>query len=783
VIRKTLHLIFFLVLFLAYVPFGLPKLKLSNLGDLNADVAYQLALPYFTGHLQFGEDLIFTYGPWGIILGRFSGPQFYKFVLFFHLALAATVSLSFYAISNRYNSRTGLVTVCFGAIALLMMWITGQRDSYFMFPVLLVVYHYLATSIIADKDEQFLVPWWEFLLWIVLSLLSGFLALAKFNIFVVASAAYILIMVDNLRRRRWPVLSLVYVVALVLSWQGAGQNLFNLPIYVSRSLDLSNGYADAMSKGFFIPYDAKLIALYYSAVGAIGFIAMAAAARHRWRFPALLSLLFTLLILGVSVKHGIGGNQIEQSLALLFMALCFVLVFFYLTLTQNSEFKFHKECKVVVCFVVVSILCLSTVATSTNFPISSLRKSLTTIGNKISLVRRSPREIFSDDWAATLAESHKFWQHQIGANEQTIDVYPQQTGLVLGRDGLRYLPRPAFLSLNAHTLDLAMLNARHLEKSTSPSFILFGLLPKEWTVNNRHPALADGPSWPILLSKYTPVKNYNDFILLKKREIPLKLTKKILNESSKSFGETISVTQDPGSLLFDDTHPNWVYKGIWDNFQRVGGAYNDTVAVSSDHAAVASIQISGTAFRIRYSKEPNRGTIAVFVDGKKVDDLNSFSTTVIRQAVYERTGLNDGAHTIEIRHGGGGGMIDIDAIEAYSPISTIPLIWASIEVKRSLSGNIIHQIYKSPHILMEIHTNDNTTHVFQIVPELGKSGFLLSPLVKNNLSFVRLYPEGRKNIEVEAANNVRSIKVVSPEAPDFFWEKTFTLSLWALEMY
>jgi hypothetical protein len=41
------------------------------------------------------------------------------------------------------------------------------------------------------------------------------------------------------------------------------------------------------------------------------------------------------------------------------------------------------------------------------------------------------------------------------------------------------------------------------------------------------------------------------------------------------------------------------------------------------------------------------------------------------QSVYERTGLSPGDHTIEIRHGGGGSFIDIDAIEVFpAPLGT-----------------------------------------------------------------------------------------------------------------
>lgn len=652
--KRLAQLIFLVVMLLALVPFGLPEWKFGNLGDLNVDIAYQLALPYFIEqHLQFGEQVVFTYGPWGILLGRFSGPQFHTFVLMFHMALAVTVFLAFYALAERYSSRAGRAVIWTGAIALVLMWVTGQRDSYFMFPALLVAYQHLAASIAADEGAA-----WppaqrrESTLWIVLSLLSGWLALAKFNILVAAGAAYLVILADDVRRRRWPVLPFVFVGASVVAWLGAGQGLLNLPVWVSRSLALSNGYADAMSKGFFLPYDAKLVAVYYGGVGSVALFAVAAAAWHRWRFPALLSLLLTLFLCGVAVKHGMGGNQIEQSLVELASVLWFVGLLFYLPSAQSVGFSFHGWRGFAVCFALVSVLCLTLVAASTNFPIHSFRQTLVNIGSKISLLTYSPFAVFADGWAAQLAQAHRFWQPHNAPAQQTIDVYPQHTAVVIGREGLRYSPRPAFLSLNAHTSSLAILNASYLQGSKAPDLILFNVLPREWAVNNRHPALADGPSWPHLLALYAPESVGDEFLLLKKRPAPLHITKKLLLDVKIAFGESIDLPYGEGNLL-----------------------------------------------------------------------------------------------------------------------------WAELEIDRSAAGKIIHQIYKSPHVLLRIHTARHTTHEFQIVPDLGEAGFLISPLVKNNFAFGNLY-----QAEDGLAESVRSIQIISPDAPEFFWDKNINLKLYALRM-
>ena len=96
-------------------------------------------------------------------------------------------------------------------------------------------------------------------------------------------------------------------------------------------------------------------------------------------------------------------------------------------------------------------------------------------------------------------------------------------------------------------------------------------------------------------------------------------------------------------------------------------------------------------------------------------------------------------------------------------------------MKRSPVGDIIHALYKSPHVLMKSRTADNSMRVFQIVPELGKAGFFISPLVQNNMEFRDLYRR-----RVDRVNTVKSIVIISPESPRIFWKKTFKIRIYTL---
>ncbi|MEY3284357.1 MAG: hypothetical protein RIR86_2370, partial [Acidobacteriota bacterium] len=130
-----------------------------------------------------------------------------------------------------------------------------------------------------------------------------------------------------------------------------------------------------------------------------------------------------------------------------------------------------------------------------------------------------------------------------------------------------------------------------------------------------------------------------------------------------------------GVGIYDDSNSNWVYGGAWASSSGMAGPYNGTLSMSSDLNATARIYINGTAFRLRYTRNQNRGVLGVYVDGAKVADIYANTSSLSWQTVYQRTGLSSGVHLIEIHHEGGaaGSIIDIDALEVYAPPTPTPL--------------------------------------------------------------------------------------------------------------
>jgi hypothetical protein len=460
-----------------------------------------------------------------------------------------------------------------------------------------------------------------------------------------------MLMLDDLRRREFPVLTLVYLLTLLFAWLGAGQEIAGFPAWIARSVDLSVGYSDAMARGFFTPYSLGVVAVFYLSVSTLMMTTIFVALKSKnWKL-SLLPVLFTLFLCAVSIKHSMGGNQAEQALVLLVVMLWFI-VLVLKTSAYNEEGGLMARPRMAYFLSAMTFLLLVVFSANVNFPIRSLDRAIEDFRRNTMILHGDLEMSAAGRWQSALDSFHRFRDPIPEGATGTIDVYPHHTGLVIGNGSLRYAPRPAFLSLNAHTYDLALLNARYLESEDAPDWLWFKVLPRAHRVNNRHPALDDGPSWPLLLSRYRVDSIGGEFVLLKKRTGPLVVQRELKIERSFNFGEEIALPESNNSL-----------------------------------------------------------------------------------------------------------------------------VWLELKVERSFIGYLIHTLYKSPHLLIESSGSELEKQVHQVVPELGRAGFLVSPLVLDNPAFIGLFGGGSNG-----GSRVETVVINSPEAPAYFWTNKINVKIFSFKI-
>jgi hypothetical protein len=200
-----------------------------------------------------------------------------------------------------------------------------------------------------------------------------------------------------------------------------------------------------------------------------------------------------------------------------------------------------------------------------------------------------------------------------------------------------------------------------------------------------------------------------------------------------------------GTGVYDDRHPSWIYNGGWLGWGG-SGPYSGTLTHSSDLSARATIQINGTAFRLFYTKASNRGILGIYVDGQKVADVNANGPLAWR-SVYEQRGLSSGVHTVEVRHGGGGTFIDIDAIEVFTSTPVGAGIYDDRDANWLYNGGWLRWGGSGPSSGTVSYTSNQTARA---TIQINGTAFRLYYTRASNYGTLGIYVDGQKVADVNA---------------------------------
>ncbi len=202
--------------------------------DPRLDASWQVMLIHAHAEgLQFGRDIIFTWGPWGFLcvltdLGGVAALPILIWQVVGHVLIAlALVTLT--------RSLVLWRRMAFAASLLAFHWL-----------FLDTVYFVLIALIAIAALMRPTAPLVRIVAW---TLVLGFLAQIKFTYFVISSAAVLAAAAYWVGRGSWKrggVLAGAYMFGVLAAWVAAGQDLDNFYPYIRRSLEISSGYADAM---------------------------------------------------------------------------------------------------------------------------------------------------------------------------------------------------------------------------------------------------------------------------------------------------------------------------------------------------------------------------------------------------------------------------------------------------------------------------------------------------------------------------------------------------------
>ena len=193
----------------------------------------------FAQKLQFGTELVYTYGPYGFLHYPKYFPETYDALVAGRFFIGTAIGVGLLKIFD-YCWQRHRKSVAFLAPLLFFSANVGMYpDSLFVFVIVLplVVYFYVEGDRPSGSSAS--------LFFLVAG--AAFVSLIKHTFFILGVALLLLISIDQVfRRRRIPSLLLTYVICLAGFWLLAGQSLMGFPAYLINGSQIVKGFSATM---------------------------------------------------------------------------------------------------------------------------------------------------------------------------------------------------------------------------------------------------------------------------------------------------------------------------------------------------------------------------------------------------------------------------------------------------------------------------------------------------------------------------------------------------------
>ena len=471
--------------------------------DIVDDSWIQMLHFAFANRLQFGRDIVFTFGPWGFLYGGYN-PATYSISVIVWAVLAAVFWWAAWRVVAHFFKNP---LVCW----LWMMAFIGLASiSPFLnmdvrltaWPLLLLLLHF-------SVEER---PFTTIQAMLVISL--GLLSLIKHSMFTIAVVTVLIIAADNVfRQRRFPWIVLAFAGGLFFFWVLAGQGLTRFGLYLRGASEIVSGYTEAMM--WQQPTDKADIVRFWEVAAALcALVGYVVCKRHR--FFGLLPLLGLAFILFAAFKYGYvrhDGHEVTAT-NLLLLAVLLWLPAAWCTIWQRSRWLVPAVLLPLIFAALLASLSLKRYANSGLFSVLAQQLRV----QNLFAPAKTFREFLEDRQNSFRAYNTYAAGFRAGTfpnldihDNGSADVYPLSHTLALPL-GLTCRPRPIFQSYSVYTPRLAEMNAAHLRSDRAADHILFDL----WTIDGRFPSQDDSLSWPELLTRYDITGAADRYILMKK---------------------------------------------------------------------------------------------------------------------------------------------------------------------------------------------------------------------------------------------------------------------------
>jgi hypothetical protein len=545
------------------------------------DDSWMLGLHHaFARQFQVGVDWVFTYGPLGFLDATVYHPDTYGPLLAAWLFVAAALWYACEAAASNLLGGRGAARLAWMLLLAALMAQPGNGYSLALVAtpaVLLFVYFH------ADRRATSARV-------VVLTITAALAALSKTSHLISSGLVVGVISVDQLLRRRIPLIALLFAAALLAFYLMAGQRPSGLGPYLANSRELIGGYAEAMgarppTKQVDALMCACLIAVFVFAVWRRTAPSRAApgtvSPTRTRRIAAALPTIGIAALLFLTFKSGYTrhdrGHATQATLTVLIYATLYLPVllgreaagagpWIAASAAGNSEAATPQPAAFVryrplalPAMVAVGSVALAwltvAVAARKQLPLMLL-DTLAGLPRQYAAAARvvAGRAGYPQEYQANLARIRA--AYPLPALNGSVDVYPTALAVAIAH-GFEYRPRPVAQSYAAFTPALARLNAAHLAGPRPADQLLFCVE----SIDKRIPAMEDGLSWPQIFARYELAGHTPQFLILAKAQRTRDVrTDQRLSSGVMEFGTPFAVPQGQAVWATIDVRPTAIGK-------------------------------------------------------------------------------------------------------------------------------------------------------------------------------------------------------------------------------
>jgi hypothetical protein len=500
------------------------------------DASWRMALGYFFEHgLQFGREVVFTYGPLGFLMGKtYSGHQFGS-LLAWQMVQAVVYSVVIF--------RQGLRLAGYSRLFYFLFFFTlgvSYEDALQQIIVALIGFEFVRAAGTEGRANA--------------AFHASFLAvlgLVKFTNLLLAGIFVAAILVQGLLlRRRGPALWFTgwFVGMFLLGWILCRQNVLNLPAYFINSWDVSQGYQESMG----LPPPPGALGKGLLVLGLVIAYAALFLVSKPDRIRAGCTVAGLAAFIYLNWKHGFVRAD-GHMIGFYYCALTVIVAFPALLGDTGSWLSARR-----LLLAVAGVIALMGVNTALPWVLRSLPYNLQEkFFTNLQVVCAWPEfrqaydvSLESQAKGAALPEMRKV----IGRSTVDIFGYGQAVALF---NNFNYTPRPVFQSYSAYTPRLSRLNFEFYASDRAPEFVLF----KMHTIDGRFSTFDDSQALALLAQRYEYVLSEGTYHLWRLRPGPFdrhQAESRPIRQMTAQMGEAVSLADLASRPLWVevDVHPS-----------------------------------------------------------------------------------------------------------------------------------------------------------------------------------------------------------------------------------